>query len=240
MRLDIALAEQQNISREKAKTLISQGLVHVTGRVVTKPSFLVTDTDTLTVEQPEQHYVSRGGHKLAHALAQFQVDVREKTCIDIGASTGGFTDCLLQHGAQLVYAIDVGTQQLHPTLKDHPQIISLENTHILSQPAVPPAQIMVIDVSFISLSLVLPVAYELLIPDGVCLALVKPQFEVGKKNLNRQGIVKRPNLITKTMRQLAQQATIVGFTVLGQTPSPITGKGGNAECFLVLKREEQP
>ena len=236
MRLDVTFAEQQNISREKAKTLITQGFVSVSGKVVTKPSFPLEATDTLSLEPQESQYVSRGGYKLAHALTQFQLDVTGKICTDIGASTGGFTDCLLQQGAELVYAIDVGTNQLHPSLQNHPHIISLENTNIRTKPDIPVCDFMVIDVSFISLSLVLPVAYEMLAPGGTCLALVKPQFEVGKKNLNRQGIVKVPGMVGKVVRQLEQQARALGFTVTGQTASPITGKNGNTEFFLALSK----
>ena len=237
MRLDIMLAQQHNISREKAKSLITQGLVSVSGRTVSKPSYIVEETDTISLQAQESQYVSRGGYKLAHALNQFQLDVTGLVCTDIGASTGGFTDCLLQQGAKQVYAIDVGTNQLHPSLQNHPQIVSLENTNIRTKPDIPACQFMVIDVSFISLSLVLPVAHDMLAHGGTCLALVKPQFEVGKKNLNRQGIVKVPNMVGKVVRQLEQQARELGFSVLGQTASPITGKSGNAEFFLALKKE---
>lgn len=236
-RLDVIIAEHQNISRSKAKEMIVNGWVSIQNQVITKPSFLVEGFDAVALHLPDTLYVSRGGQKLEHALSVFQLTVTDKTCMDIGASTGGFTDCLLQHGAKLVYAIDVGTNQLHPSLQNHPQIISLENTNIRTTPDLPQTELIVIDVSFISLTLVLPIVYDLLAQGGICLPLIKPQFEVGAKHLNKQGVVKDKKIVDRCLKNIEQHVTALGFHFSGKTISPITGKNGNTEYFFALRKE---
>ena len=236
-RLDLIISDHLQISREKAQTLIKDGYVKADGKTVTKPSAKYEDTLLLDIAQPPTQYVSRGGYKLEAALAHFAINVANTTCIDIGASTGGFTDCLLQHGASQVYAVDVGTNQLHPSLHNHPQIISLENTNIRTATGLPQGDIVVIDVSFISLTLVLPVVTTLLKQGGYCLALVKPQFEAGPQHLNKQGVVKNKNIHKKVLQNIKQTATDLGLGIVGHIESPIQGKQGNTEYFLTLNKE---
>lgn len=236
-RLDILIAEHQNISREKAKELIKKGFVSLKGKILLKSSILIENLDYVNISQPKTNYVSRGGYKLEHAISTFGIDISEKICVDIGSSTGGFTDCLLQHGATLVYAIDVGTEQLHSSLHNHSQIISLENTNIRTKPNIEQSDIIVIDVSFISLSLVLPIAFQMLNKNGICIALIKPQFEVGLKNLNKQGVVKDKKTIDKCLKNIENISLDIGFKIFGKTTSPITGKTGNIEYFLALRKE---
>ena len=236
-RLDTLLANNQNISREKAKELIKAGHVKVDGAVVKKPGTRYPQEIATEFTPPKQSYVSRGGYKLAAALAHFSANVKNAVCIDIGASTGGFTDCLLQQGASLVYAIDVGTDQIHPFLVSHPQVISMEQVNIKDLQIDIKANFITIDVSFISLKAVLPIAYGLLHAHGYCLALVKPQFEVGQKHLNKKGATKDIAMHKKVIKDICEIAKNTGFSVIGHTPSQLRGKkSSNTEYFCYFKK----
>ncbi|MCL1995651.1 MAG: TlyA family RNA methyltransferase [Defluviitaleaceae bacterium] len=236
-RLDILLANTKNISRERAKDLIKQGNVKINDMVTKKPSTLCQQDCKIELILPEQSYVSRGGYKLAGALAYFCANVKDAICIDIGASTGGFTDCLLQHGAARVYAVDVGTKQLHPLLVSHPQVISMEQVNIKNLQLDIKANFITIDVSFISLKTVLPIAYNFLYADSYCLALIKPQFEVGFEYLSKKGTPKDLMLHKKVIRDITEITKSIGFQMIGHTPSELQGKKSkNTEYFCYLKK----
>jgi len=235
-RLDISVSEKFGIPRDKAKEMIKAGNVQVDGVVMVKPSFL--SDGEIEVSLPQKNFVSRGGYKLDHALDEFHINVEDKICIDIGASTGGFTDCLLQRGAKQVIAIDVGTAQLVQKIKDDSRVISMEQTNIKDVELGLTADIIVMDLSFVSLTKVLDKAYALLKEKGICVCLVKPQFEVGKGNLTKKGIVKSRALSLRAVKNVCNYSTDVGFKIKGQVDSPITGKDGNEEFLLYLQKGE--
>jgi 23S rRNA (cytidine1920-2'-O)/16S rRNA (cytidine1409-2'-O)-methyltransferase len=183
-------------------------------------------------------YVSRGGLKLAHALTTFGIDPAGQVALDLGASTGGFTDCLLQRGAARVYAVDVGQAQLDWKLRSDPRVVILDkiNVRYLTPAQLPErARLAVIDLSFISLKLILPVVPPLLLPGSPVVALVKPQFEVGRQRVGKGGIVRDPQARADALRAVAEAAVASGFQVLGDTTSPITGGKGNVELLLWLR-----
>jgi len=225
-------------SREDAQRAIIAGEVRAGGHAITKSSELVApNVEILVAQRPR--YASRGGLKLEGALDFFNVDVRGKVAMDIGASTGGFTDCLLQHGAVKVYAVDVGHGQLAWKIRSDPRVVVREklNARFLSREQVPElVDLCVIDVSFISLSLILPRAFELITPDGVILALIKPQFELQRKDVGRGGIVRNPALHDKAQQKIVKFAEASGFCVAGLVPSTITGADGNQEFFICIRR----
>jgi 23S rRNA (cytidine1920-2'-O)/16S rRNA (cytidine1409-2'-O)-methyltransferase len=233
-RADVALVERGFFaSRARAQEAISAGLVTVNGAVIRKASETVPEAAAITAEQPHP-YVSRGGVKLAAALDIFQIDPTDKVCLDIGASTGGFTEVLLNRGAAHVYAVDVGHGQLHPTIAGHARVTNLEGTDARSLNAdlIPQAaDLLVSDVSFISLKLVLPAAAARLKPRAELAVLVKPQFEAGrdhvKKGIVRDGAVHRA--VCEDMRAFVAS---LGFEVMGLIPSPIEGGDGNREFLL--------
>ncbi len=209
------------------------------GQLCTKPSVLVEDSDELQLAGEDLAYVGRGGLKLEAALDEFGISMQSKICMDIGASTGGFTDCMLQRGAALVYAVDVGHGQLDESLRNHPGVINMEGTDIRCiQPENLTAQPVFcsIDVSFISLQLVLPSAFALLADRAECVALIKPQFEAGRSNLNKHGIVKSAKVHCQVLEQILTFASGIGFSVAGLLPSPIHGGSGNTEYLVYLKK----
>ncbi|PYM08354.1 MAG: TlyA family rRNA (cytidine-2'-O)-methyltransferase [Candidatus Rokuibacteriota bacterium] len=223
-------------SREKAARLILAGEVLVDGRRVDKAGALVSTEAEIDVRGGAP-YVSRGGEKLAHALDYFKIDVRGKTCADIGASTGGFTDCLLQRGAAKVFAIDVGTGQLDPKLRKDPRVVVMEqiNARILDPRLFSEApEVAVVDVSFISLEKVLPPVFASVAPAGLLIALVKPQFELGKGAVGKGGVVRDPVQHQAVVARLARFSVLRGWHVLGVTASPLKGAKGNREFFLHL------
>ncbi len=238
-RLDTALVERGLFpSREQAQRAVMAGQVRSGGRVLNKSSEMVGPGAELTVEAPPK-YVGRGGLKLEGALEHFQITPAGQTCLDIGASTGGFTDCLLQHGAAKVYAIDVGHGQLAWKIRNHERVVVREhlNARHLTRADIPePIDLCVIDVSFISLSLILPSAFELLTPSGMLLALIKPQFELEPQDVGRGGIVRDPALHEKAQAKIVGFIRASGHEVVGLTPSPITGTDGNQEFFLCAHR----
>jgi len=239
IRLDQALVQRGFFSsRHQAQSAIMAGEVRIDGRVAAKASDSVQEGHEITVA-PRSRYVGRGGIKLEGALAHFQVSCSGKVALDIGASTGGFTDCLLQHGTVKVFAVDVGHGQLAWKIRDDPRVITVEKTNArhLSQVEIPePVDICVIDVSFISLTLILPKAFELLTPDGVILALIKPQFELARADVGRGGIVRSPELHEKAQQKVAGFAENMGARVRGLVPSSITGTDGNQEFFICLQK----
>jgi len=242
-RLDQALVERGLCeSREKARRAVLAGQVRVNAQSARKPSDPVKPDDALTLDAGEK-YVSRGGHKLEHALKQFQLDVAGRVALDLGASTGGFTDCLLQHGAARVYAVDVGRGQLAWKLRQDPRVIVMEKTNarLLTAAQFPPpfapADMAVIDCSFISLRKILPAAVPLLKPDGQIVALIKPQFEAGKKLVKKGGVVRDSRVheaVTNMIRGFATQT--LGRTLLGVTEAPLLGPAGNKEFLIALRK----
>jgi len=240
-RLDQALVERGICeSREKAKRAILAGQVRVNERRARKSSDPVRPDDQLTLSAPER-FVSRGGLKLEHALIHFHLDVTGLAAIDLGASTGGFTDCLLQRGAAKVYAVDVGRGQLAWKLRCDPRVVVMERTNARQltaarfPPTFMPAGLVVIDCSFISLRKILPPAVALLSSSGKIVALIKPQFEAGKAEADRgAGVIRDPEVHERVVRELEQfVATIPGLRWQGITESPVLGPAGNKE-FLVL------
>jgi 23S rRNA (cytidine1920-2'-O)/16S rRNA (cytidine1409-2'-O)-methyltransferase len=234
-RLDMLLVDRSLFaSREQAQRAIMAGEVRVGEQVAGKPSQMVVQEDVVTIRRAPQ-YVGRGGVKLAGALDHFRIDVNGAIALDVGASTGGFTDCLLQRGAAKVYAIDVGHGQLAWKIRQDPRVIVREklNARFLSRADIVEAVgVCVIDVSFISLTLVLPNAFELLTPDGVILALIKPQFELQPEDVGRGGIVVDAALHEKAQAKVRDLIQKSGHEVVGTAPSVITGTEGNQEFFI--------
>ncbi len=227
-------------SRQEAVRLILAGKVRVAGQRVEKPGTLVPGLAGLEVAGPAHPFVSRGGVKLRHALEVFQLDPRGRVCLDVGASTGGFTDCLLQAGARQVIAVDVGYGQLAVRLRRDPRVHVLERTNIRSlEPSRLPARpdLATIDVSFISLALVLPAVLPLLKPPGDIVALVKPQFEVGRGQVGKGGVVRDAAQHHAVLDRLARLATQLMLCVSGITASPLLGPRGNREFLAYLTRE---
>ncbi|MCL1936713.1 MAG: TlyA family RNA methyltransferase [Defluviitaleaceae bacterium] len=238
-RFDVLLSKEINISREKAKELIISGRVNLDGTVLKKPSKLLNSLGKVYISELNTKYVSRGGYKLEQAIKNFKIDVKDKICLDIGASTGGFTDCLLKHNAKLVYGIDVGTNQLNKELLNNKRVISMENTNIRNLDIVsklPKFDIVVVDVSFISISLVLPIIYKLLLQNGICISLIKPQFEVGKKFLNKKGVVNDKKAIDTCLKNIYIIASSLNFNVSIPIESSLLGKNGNKEYFYKLEK----
>lgn len=238
-RLDELLFEQGLApSVERARALIMAARVMVNEQKVEKPGTKVADDATLRVLGEEPPYVSRGGIKLAHAVTTFQPQLTGIVAMDVGASTGGFTDCLLQHGVSKVYAVDVGYGQLAEKLRQDPRVINMERTNIRELESLPePVQLVVIDASFISLAMVLPAAVALLASGGHVIALVKPQFEVGKGEVEKGGVVTDPLLHESVVKAVSATCAELGLAVLGVTPSPITGaKKGNIEFLLYAQK----
>jgi 23S rRNA (cytidine1920-2'-O)/16S rRNA (cytidine1409-2'-O)-methyltransferase len=238
-RADILLVERGFFeSRARARAAIEAGLVIADGAVVRRPADLLPPAADIAAEAPHP-YVSRGGLKLAHALDTFGIDPRGRTCLDVGASTGGFTDVLLERGAARVVAVDVGRAQLHPRLAADPRVLSLEGTDIrgLDPALLPePASLATVDVSFISLRLVLPELNRFLSDHAQVVTLVKPQFEVGRAGRGRGGVVRDDELRRAAVDAVAAFATGQGWTFIGLVPSPITGGDGNQEFLLGAQR----
>ncbi len=238
MRLDAYIVlKHPEISRNRAKALIEGGSVTLDGVNITKPSVSVDETleHTLEIALNDIPYVSRGGFKLAGALDTFKFDVRDLVCADIGASTGGFTDCLLQRGARKVYAVDSGTDQLAPSLKKDLRVVSMEkfNARDLTHETFgEECQLAVADLSFISQTLVLDAIYSILSDDGVYIGLIKPQFECGRSALNKNGIVKDKKQHIYAVKRVISAARDAGFHVTDLAPSSIQGGDGNTEFLF--------
>jgi 23S rRNA (cytidine1920-2'-O)/16S rRNA (cytidine1409-2'-O)-methyltransferase len=244
-RLDTLLVARGVVeSREKARALILAGKVAVTGHPAAKPGSLVRGDVEIRVSEPEHPWVSRGGVKLAHALEVFSIDVSGQLGIDIGASTGGFTDVMLQRGARRVIAIDVGHGQLHWRLRTDPRVTLIEglNARTLDAAALPDlaggADIVTIDVSFISLTYILPVVPPLLAHPANVVALVKPQFEAGRDEVGRGGLVRDPTVHTRVIEAVTTAAAAVGLARVRVIDSPILGSEGNREFLMHLRTAE--
>lgn len=236
MRLDVALVQRGLVpSRERAQEAIDASLVRVNGTVVTKAAKKVGEADQVELLGDPIGFVGRGGLKLEGALDRFSIDPAGLVCLDIGASTGGFTDCLLQRGARLVYAVDVGRDQLHPSLRQEPRVVAMEGTDIRTVKSLPELpSLIAIDVSFISLTLVLPAAVDLLAPGGRIIALIKPQFEVGPGGVGKNGIVRDPRQHQRAVDRVLGAATGLGLRAGPVIESPVLGTEGNREfltCF---------
>jgi 23S rRNA (cytidine1920-2'-O)/16S rRNA (cytidine1409-2'-O)-methyltransferase len=240
IRLDVRLVnEGLAASRERARALILAGRVRVGGEVLSKAGASVPAGAPVVVVEPDFPWVGRGGVKLAHALDTFRIDVAGREALDIGASTGGFTDVLLQRGAQRVVALDVGHGQLDWRLREDPRVVVLErrNARQLERDWLPgPVDVVTIDVSFISLRLILPALPPVLAPGADIVALVKPQFEAGRGEVGRGGLVKDPAVHEAVLARVTQSAASHGLSREAMTPSPITGATGNQEFLLHLRQ----
>jgi 23S rRNA (cytidine1920-2'-O)/16S rRNA (cytidine1409-2'-O)-methyltransferase len=238
-RIDLLLVERGLFeSRARARAAIEAGLVSANDKPVLKASETISP-DAVLQAQPAHPFVSRGGVKLAGALEQYPISIEDHVCLDVGASTGGFTEVLLANGASVVFAIDVGHGQLHPSLHDHPKIVSMEGTDIRSLegkrlPARP--DVVVIDVSFISLKAVLPVALSLAAAPMQLLALIKPQFEATRKH-SKRGIIRDAAVHQEVCNEITAFAASLGCTDIRVFPSPITGGDGNVEFFIGARRD---
>jgi len=224
-------------SRERARALIMSGRVRVNGQVVDKPGAAMTADSLIEVSGTDLPYVSRGGLKLEGALKDFALELSGWVCLDVGASTGGFSDCLLQKGASRVYAVDVGYGQLAWRLRRDPRVVAIERTNIRHMPCerIPePVDLITIDVSFISLKIVVPAVLKFLKPDGRILALVKPQFEVGKGQVGKGGVVRNAEQHSRVIAELNLFFRRLGLECVGALPSCIEGPKGNKEFFMLL------
>ncbi len=226
-------------TREKAKAIIMSGAIFINGKRIEKPGQMVSISSDIYVRDIIPKYVSRGGTKLEGALKELDVDVRDKVFLDIGASTGGFTDCLLQHGARKVIAIDVGYGQLHWKLRKDPRVKILEKTnarYLTPQTLDEKADGAVIDVSFISLKLIIPPVSQLLKDKAIIIALIKPQFEAGKRKVGKKGVVRDPLIHQEITENISHFCTTLGWSVVKCIPSPLLGPKGNKEFFIYLVR----
>ena len=241
-RLDIMMVEQGLApSREKAKAYIMAGEVYVNGQKEDKAGSMFAETVKLEVRGKTLPYVSRGGLKLEKALQVFPINLQGKTCLDIGASTGGFTDCMLQNGAEKVFAVDVGHGQLAWKLRNDERVVCMEKTNIRY---VTPDDIddviefASIDVSFISLTKVLPAVRELMTPDGEIVCLIKPQFEAGREKVGKKGVVRELSTHIEVVQMIVDYARANGFRTLHLSYSPIKGPEGNIEYLLHITKDE--
>ena len=239
-RLDVELFERGLCkSRERARQLIKNGFVTVDGRTCSKPAFTVTEENVLEVTGEDHSYVGRGGLKLEKAVGSFAVDLKDRVCLDIGASTGGFTEVMLSGGASKVYALDVGHGQLAPELASDERVVNMENTNIresVINDFDKPISFIATDVSFISLKLVLPKIKELLAENGDAVVLIKPQFECGKSAVGKGGIVKDKKYHYEAAKNVISCAAEYGLVCESITTSPVKGGDGNTE-FLALFRK---
>ena len=243
-RLDILVTERGLAeSREKAKTLIMAGQVYVDGQKADKPGDTFSEDAAVEVRGKGLPYVSRGGLKLEKAMREFGLQLQGRTCMDIGASTGGFTDCMLQNGAQRVYSVDVGYGQLAWSLRTDPRVVNLERTNAryLTQEQVPEEiGFFSVDVSFISLTLILPAVRPLLAEHGQAVCLITPPFEAGREKVGKKGVVRDKAVHEEVIEKIRSFALENGFSVLGLTFSPVKGPEGNIEYLIYLERSEAP
>ena len=243
-RLDVLLVDKGLAeSRQKAQAIIMAGQVFVSQQKVDKPGTAVLNDADIEVRGHGLRYVSRGGLKLEKAMQCWPITLAGKTCADIGASTGGFTDCMLQNGAQKVYAVDVGYGQLDWKLRNDPRVVCFERTNAryLTAEQIPePLDFASIDVSFISLKLIFPALYTLLRQGGEVACLIKPQFEAGREKVGKKGVVRDPNVHREVLEHFLNYAKENHFTVLGITYSPIRGPEGNIEYLGYLRKSDEP
>jgi len=241
LRADEALVRQGLIpSRSRAQALIMAGSVYLKDQQIKKPGQSIAQDTPLRLKEKDHPWVSRGGVKLAHAIEHFNLSLEGKTVIDVGASTGGFSDVALKRGAKKVYAIDVGKGQLDWSLRNDPRVVVMEgvNARYLTAEDIPePVDAIVCDASFISLKTILPAPLSLLKPGGVLIALIKPQFEVGKGRVGKGGVVRDPALHREVISDISAWLAGVGNNdILGVTESPITGPKGNIEFLIAVRK----
>lgn len=239
-RLDIYMVEQGLVpSRSMAQSMIMAGEVYVNQQKASKAGESVTGDETVEIRSKALQYVSRGGLKLDKAMKVFPIRLEDKICMDIGASTGGFTDCMLQNGAKKVYAVDVGYGQLAWKLRQDERVVNLERTNIryVTDEQIPETpDFFSVDVSFISLKLVLPVVFRLLHENGSGVCLIKPQFEAGKEKVGKKGVVRDPKVHIEVIEEVLAFTREIGFAVLGLDFSPIKGPEGNIEYLMYLAK----
>lgn len=242
IRLDVALVEQGIApSREKAKAIIMSGKVFVDNQVMCKAGDLIEAGKQVEYRGNPPKYVSRGGLKLEKAVEVFALNLNDKVCADFGASTGGFTDCMLQNGAKKVYAVDVGYGQLAWALRTDERVVNYERTnirHLKTEEITDEVAFVSIDVSFISLGLILPVAHKLLCGEGQTMALIKPQFEAGREKVGKKGVVKDKKVHAEVIEKVVNNSREIGFEVAGLDFSPITGPEGNIEYLILLNKQK--
>lgn len=240
LRLDEAVvARGMADTRSKARALILAGDVLVNGTPARHAGTRTRETDEIALKE-RARFVSRGGEKLDHALESFGTEVAGQVCADFGASTGGFTDCLLQRGAARVYAVDVGYGQIVQRLRDDARVVVMERENVRYLEALPePVSFVCIDVSFISLALVLPAARRVLRPSGSCVPLIKPQFEAGRRDVGKGGVVRDPDVHRRVLNDVIGFAHQCGFTVHGLERSPLLGPSGNVEFLADLRLEPE-
>lgn len=240
-RLDVLLTQQGMAeSRQKAQAIIMSGVVFVNGQRADKPGMAIANDASIEVRGHVMPYVSRGGWKLEKAMKTFPITLEGKVCADIGASTGGFTDCMLQNGAKKVYAVDVGYGQLDWRLRNDPRVVCMERTNAryLTREQIPDElEFASIDVSFISLSLIFPALYQLLSKHGEIACLIKPQFEADREKVGKKGVVRDKAVHLEVLEHFLEHARANNFTVLGITYSPIRGPEGNIEYLGYLKKD---
>lgn len=230
-------------SREKAKAYIMAGQVYVNGIKSLKAGLFVKDDDVIEVRGDKLPFVSRGGLKLQKAIDCFGVDVRDCVCMDVGASTGGFTDCMLQHGAKKVYSVDVGYGQLSWKLRTDERVVNLERTNFryVTDNEIPEIiDFSSVDVSFISLDKIIPVLYNRLKDDGEAVCLIKPQFEAGRENVGKKGVVRDPEIHKAVIEKVIAFTIKNGFSILALDFSPVKGPEGNIEYLIYIKKSTDP
>ncbi|MGH2562629.1 MAG: TlyA family RNA methyltransferase [Thermomicrobiales bacterium] len=238
-RLDLALVQRGLAdSRSRARAMIMAGDVIVEGQAELQAGALVSLADRVVL-RTKPRFVSRGGEKLAHALTAFGIDVTGRVCADFGASTGGFTDCLLQAGARRVYAVDVGYGQLHERLRNDERVVVMDRTNARYLETLPQiVDFVAIDASYISLALIFPAAARILNSEGDCVPLIKPQFEAGRTEVGKGGVVRSADVHRRVLRNVVEAAAGIGFGVRNLSRSPLLGPKGNVEFLAQFKREE--
>lgn len=242
-RLDVWLFEKGFFpSRQKAREAILDNSVEVDGKLINKPSYLVSKSSEINIIKVSNPYVGRGGLKLEKAIKEFNINLQGLRALDVGASTGGFTDCMLKNDAAFVCACDVGKDQLHPALKADERVLDLHETDIrelegkLNKMSIDTLfDFITVDVSFISLAKIIPLLKKFLRDNGKIVCLIKPQFEAGRKNIGKGGIVKDPRVYSQVLSQISKFAQDAGFKVLGITESPVKGGDGNKEFLMYME-----
>ena len=243
LRLDVALTERGLIeSREKGKALIMAGKVYINGQKAIKAGTTVSENDAIEIKGDKLPFVSRGGLKLDKAIHSFNIDLKDKICMDIGASTGGFTDCMLQNGAKKVYSVDVGYGQLAWKLRTNERVVNMERTnfrYIKNEDIEDLLDFASVDVSFISLDKILPVLYPLMNDNASAVCLIKPQFEAGRDKVGKKGVVRESKTHIEVIEKVVSLAKELSFSVSGLDFSPIKGPEGNIEYLIYLKKSSE-
>lgn len=241
-RLDNILVERKLAdTRSKAKALILGGRVYIGGALADKSGKLVNIDAPIAIKEGPK-YVSRGGFKLEHAVDFFKIDIKDRICVDIGASTGGFTDCLLKKGAKKVFAVDVGYGEIDYNLRKNKKVVLFEKTnarYLRKNQIGEKVDLVTIDVSFISLDKILPVSYSLLERAGKCIALIKPQFEAGRKDVEKGGVVRSESVRLKVVSGIKELCVAIGYSVIGCVESPLKGPAGNVEYLIYAEKKNE-